>query len=333
MMPRLRFVAALGLAIAFSTPPAPAQSDPSDSADSADRADPTWSLTTIEPDPANGFEHPYLLYLPASVAGSGPIDLLVEPNNIGKPDDDVEVHREAAEHLASQSSVGHLMSEWLGVPLLVPVFPRPMSDWQTYTHALDEETMNLDLQLIAMIDDARARLAEQGYEVGQRALFTGFSASGTFINRFVMMHPDRVLAAAAGGLNGIVMLPVPEIDGHRLPYPLGTDNLEQLTGAAFDLEAVNAVPQLYYMGAKDDNDAVQYDDAYSESERETIYATIGQRMQPDRWEACQRLYREHGLTATFQTFDHIGHGTDQTVFEAVMKFLAKARENATRSEP
>ena len=99
------------------------------------------------------------------------------------------------------------MSEWLGVPLLVPVFPRPMSDWKIDTHALDKETMavgggplhRLDQQLVAMIDDARARLGERGYEIGERAMFTGFSASGTFVNRFVMPHPDRVLATAAGG--------------------------------------------------------------------------------------------------------------------------------------
>lgn len=290
------------------------------------------SLTTIEPNHDKGFHHPYLIYIPESAPQEGHTYLLVEPNNTGKPSDDFQEHIQAAKHLAAKSSVGHQVARELGVPFVVPIFPRPMSDWQSYTHALDSDTMNiedgplhrLDLQLIAMIEDARARLNAQGFGIPKRVLLTGFSASGTFINRFVMMHPDHVKALAAGGINGFLFLPTNEIDGHALPYPLGTNNFEELTGSPFDIDAVNKVPQLYYMGEHDDNDAIQFDDAYNEDERQAIYATVGESIQPERWKNCQKVCKDLGLKAKYITFKDIGHGTDQTVIAAVTKFLRDA---------
>jgi pimeloyl-ACP methyl ester carboxylesterase len=52
----------------------------------------------------------------------------------------------------------------------VPVIPRPRAQWKYYTHALDRDTLEwhepsverIDLQLIAMVDDARRRLTAEG---------------------------------------------------------------------------------------------------------------------------------------------------------------------------
>ena len=49
----------------------------------------------------------------------------------------------------------------------------------------------IDRQLIAMIDDASAKLAAMDRPVQSRVLMAGFSASGMFTNRFGMLHPDR----------------------------------------------------------------------------------------------------------------------------------------------
>lgn len=76
--------------------------------------------------------------------------------------------------------------------MLVPVFPRPTSNWQIYTHALDRDSLittvsgleRIDLQLLAMIDDARQRLKERDVLIGNEVFLNGFSASGSFVNRF-----------------------------------------------------------------------------------------------------------------------------------------------------
>ncbi len=281
--------------------------------------------------PEKGFHYPYLLRLPERVAEAPQRALLVEPNNTGRGADDLAPHLEAAQQLAERA-IGGGVSNALGLPLLVPVFPRPATEWEYYTHALDSDTMRLDhgpmqrldLQLIAMVADARTRLAALGFAVPERVLLTGFSASGSFVNRFTALHPDRVLAVAGGGLNGTLIVPRREIDGLALPYPIGIADLAERSGSAFDLEAWKRVPQRYYMGAKDDNDAVQYDDAYTPAEKAVVDRALGARMQPDRWQRCQELYRESGADVSFRTYEHAGHFTDDPIHREVVEFFRAA---------
>ena len=278
--------------------------------------------------PAAGFHYPYLLRIPGRLEAGGERVLLVEPNNTGAATDDFELHLAAARKL-SQGAIGASVSRALGLPLLVPVFQRPGTEWQIYTHQLDRDTMalrdgpmrRLDLQLVAMIDDARKRLGARGIRTPQEVLLTGFSASGTFVNRFTTIHPKRVLAVAGGGLNGILIVPRAELGGVALPWPLGLANLAEVTGAVFDEAAWKRVPQRYYMGALDDNDAVQYDDGYAPDEKAIVDRAIGAKMQPDRWERCQALYREAGANVTFRTYENVGHFTDDRINAEIVDFF------------
>jgi hypothetical protein len=273
--------------------------------------------------PEKGFEFPYFIRVPA--ADDAVRTLLVEPNNTGKVDDDPAVHVEAAKRLAS-SAIGADVAERLDLPLLVPAFPRPLTGWERYTHALDGDTLRieegpmkrLDLQLLAMIADARSRLASRGIATGEKVALTGFSASGSFVNRFTALHPDEVAAVAGGGLNAVLLVPATvAAGGLELPFPIGVADLASRAGKPFDLEAWKRVPQLYYMGAKDDNDAVQYDDAYSPAEKAIVDHVLGASMQPARWERCQAIYREAGANVTFVTWEHAGHFTDERMNAAI----------------
>ena len=250
---------------------------------------PLEAFQVIDAAPDKGFNFPYILRVPDLDQVTSPTFLLVEPNNTGTGSDDFDVHVKAAEDL-SRSAIGNRLFSALNVPLLVPVFPRPRMDWHIYTHALDRDTLGvndgplrrLDLQLLAMIDDARARLNGIGLKTRQKVLLTGFSASGTFANRFTVLHPNRIQAVTTGGVNGSLMLPTEAIDAVGLPYPLGVADLEELAGAPFDIDAWRKVPQFIYMGADDQNDAVLFDDGYApEEERSIVFAVLGERMQPD----------------------------------------------------
>ncbi len=291
------------------------------------------TLAVIDANPAKGFSYPYLLKMPTAARLDGTTYLLVEPNNTGQVSDNFDVHVDAAKKLAN-SAVGSYVAKRLDVPLLVPIFPRPETGWERYTHALDRDTLliedgpmhRLDLQLLAMIDDARKRLRAYGVTTHEKVLLTGFSASGTFSNRFTLMYPERVHAVATGGLNAMLIVPSATLDSVALPYPLGISDLEEIAGTRFRPAAWRAVPQFIYMGAKDDNDAVLYDDGYSESERAIVFRVLGEKMQPDRWTHMQELYREAGANATFRTYDHMGHGTDGKINDEVVEFFRKATE-------
>lgn len=296
-------------------------------------------LIEVAADSQKGFEFPYLLFVPKALEGGPPQYLLVEPNNTGTPNDDLDVHRAAAIHTARDSGVGTDTARRLGIPLLVPVFPRPKNIENTYTHILDRDTIlirdgplrRIDLQLLAMADDAKSRLTALGRPVNSKILITGFSASGQFANRFTFLHPEAVAAAAYGGLNGFIMVPIEQMGSQRIEFPLGLADYKEITGHPFDRKTYSRIPQFAYMGEKDDNDAVLYDDGYPEPERSLVFNLFSGKMMPDRWEAVQAVYREQKLPVLFKTFSGIGHGTDRKIHVELADFFRRTIEQQPKT--
>ena len=124
--------------------------------------------------PATGFHADFYLYVSSgSLDRDGVATILVQPNNSGINSDDPSVHRDDA----WWTGFGRQwIADELGVILLVPAFVRPASKWEIYTHALDRDTLTTDrvdlrrtdLQLLAMIDAARASLAAEGVNVDDK---------------------------------------------------------------------------------------------------------------------------------------------------------------------
>ncbi|HEX2059198.1 MAG TPA: hypothetical protein VHK90_00510 [Thermoanaerobaculia bacterium] len=61
--------------------------------------------------------------------------------NTGAVSDDFAVHQKAAMDV-SKKAIGAYVASRLQVPLLVPVFPRPATEWLIYTHALDRDSID-----------------------------------------------------------------------------------------------------------------------------------------------------------------------------------------------
>ncbi len=289
------------------------------------------TLTHVSENPDKGFYFPYYLFLPEEISNEGDLFLIVEPNNSGFVSDDFSKHLEKAERIASRDFyAGNFVARKLNYPLLVPVFPRSESQWQIYTHALDRDVMlqsdnpleRLDLQLLAMAADATLRLQEMGYNISDQFFMTGFSASGTFANRFTAIHPEKVKALAAGGVNGLLFLPVGEMDDEKLIYPIGTGDFIELFGKPFNLAAFRETPQFLFMGVLDNNDAVPYEDAYDMDERELIFRTLGSEMLPERWEKCNDIYKANGINAQIRTYHNIGHDQTDAIKEDILFFFS-----------
>ena len=286
--------------------------------------------TLTEADSDLGFEYPFYVYVPTAVADEDGGSILVEPNNTGTSTDTFLEHQAAAETLVERG-VGRTISDELAVPLLVPAFPRPRSDpvdWRHYVHALDAETMaiedgtlhRIDVQLLDMVDHARNQLEAIGYEADDRILMNGFSASGNFINRFTALHPDRVRSVTAGGVNGTAILPKREAAGHRLPYPIGVDDVEALTGEPFDDEAWADVAQFVYMGGADENDTIPFDDAWSDDLREIALDVYGEDMIDDRMPYCAAVYDDHDAASQFEIYEGVEHRTPTEIVEDCVAF-------------
>lgn len=288
------------------------------------------NLLFIEANEQKGYHYPYYLFIPDGMDPGRDSYVIVEPNNSGFLDDELEKHVEKAERTATKDFyIGNYAARKLNYPLLVPVLPRSKSQWKVYTHALDRDVMNqknnslerIDRQLVEMFQDARQRLKERNINTKNQFLLTGFSASGTFANRFAALHPDKVAAVAAGGLNGLLILPADSIDGKALNYPLGTNNFDELTGKDFRMDLFSNTPQFYFMGGLDDNDAIAYDDAFDEDEREVIFELMGKEMLPQRWNYCKEVYTENGVNARIKTYQNLGHENPERIKEDIADFF------------
>ena len=272
----------------------------------------------IDADPEAGFNYPYFLWAPSVPVAETGKPILVSPNNTGTPTDDFSQH-EARARESIERGLSRDVSSRLGTAMVVPVFPRPQEspvDWRHYTHSLDRETLaieegpleRIDRQLLRMVEDAQERLADRSYAVADDIVMNGFSAAGNFVDRFTVIHPDRVRSVSAGGLNGMALLPLSEADGKGLSYHVGIDDLESLTGSAVDLEALDEVNQFLYMGGEDSNDTIPYEDAWTSDELRNLAVEIyGEDMIVDRFPRSQAAYEEAGVDAQFKVYSGVGH--------------------------
>jgi hypothetical protein len=271
----------------------------------------------IPANPAKGFNYPYYLKIPGNmVAGRY---LMVESTNTGISTDDLSVQEDRVKNI---HVMNHQLSSMLDVPLLIPVFPRPQSQILVHTHDLDRDTLliqtgemaRLDLQLKAMIHHAQGLLAVNRVSVKEKVLMTGYSASGRFATKFAALHPEMVFALSAGGIDGASILPVTELNGRALRFPVGVADMEVLTGKPFDLEGYKKVRQFIFMGGKDTSDMTLNDDGYDREDSALVWDVLGKDMVKVRWPAYQRVMKESGAAVQFRTYEEIGHSNTYEMF-------------------
>lgn len=273
------------------------------------------SLTLVPADPARGFYWPYYLAIPDTAGDSAVILLEATDAPIAagasytdfSPDLDAQ---RRAEYFAFDLFRG------LGSPLLMAVLPHLPSERLPngevfWTLHLDDdiftvasvEYRRLDLQIVAMIADARTRLAAQGIQAAETVFVDGFSSVGIFANRFSLLHPEIVRAAAIGGA-GIYMQPVTEWGGERLDFPVGVGNLQSLTGTAFDRNSFLRAAFYVYVGEDDTgNDPIGVLDPLAVSQVQRLFGgtIIG------RFGATGEVWRAAGDHSEFVTYPATGH--------------------------
>jgi pimeloyl-ACP methyl ester carboxylesterase len=299
----------------------------------------------IEANPEAGFFWPYFLLLPDTVAPGGAI--LVEPNNDGLSGAPFETHQYWAAIRNEQLFFD--FGRHLGTPLLTPVFPRPLvenGDGNLYIHALTRPAMTQennsytrpDLQLLAMLDDAQAKLAANGYQVSDDALFWGFSAAADFVTRMTALHPERVRAVAAGGAGGLPILPVETYEGENLTYPLGVGDFEDISGRTLNSDALRETPFLLFQGGADENDSVRQppitcehyrSDSYDCSQAIWVNETLGASTVA-RVPEVSAIYTEFGM-ADFNSIilPGIDHTTPGSMEAAIRDYFACVLANET----
>lgn len=281
----------------------------------------------VDAEPGQGFCWPYYLYVPPQCAQGGEqaFPLLVMPNNTGQVEDDNKVHLEKT---GKDLAGWRRLADELGCVLVSPAFPRPARQWQLYTHALDRDTLlqgsgdlnRLDLQMLATLQNARRRLAAHHIQTLPKSWMMGFSAAGMFANRFALLHPEAVERVAVGSPGGWPMVPLAKSAGQELPYPVGCSDLVNLTGKPLQSDEARKIRFFFFMGSKDDNDSVAYDDGYDAKERALVHQLFG--LTPvERWPKAAKLYQLAQMNAVFRLYPGVGHEVTMEMRNEVVRFF------------
>lgn len=277
----------------------------------SEQQDITGKVLKVPAESLNGFRWPYYVYIPKTTQLNSKSAILIEPLADGKANNDFSFHDKAAFKLIKNRK---WIAEKLGSPLIIPVFHRKKDNY--YTHALSRNVMllrngsftRLDLQMLAMVDDLKSKLLRHNIETYDAFLIMGFSASGMFTNRFVMMHPERIIAASIGSPGGWPMVPVAKWNNVQLPYPVGVGDFELIFDKPFNLEAFKRIPQFFYIGSEDQNDSVPYRDSFELRESQIVMDYFGKNP-ISRWPAAKGIFEEITADSTFITYPGIGHSS------------------------
>lgn len=280
----------------------------------------------------SNFQFDYMLFIPNHI--SSDCTFIVEGSNVTYSTDNIKRANDVIleSGLYPSLPIYNIASE-LGLPVLYPLFPRIYNGTETIcnhmlaTNSLDIHTPMLkelglervDLQLIEMFLDAKKRLEGIGIKVDEKFIIDGFSASAKFANRFTILHPEYVTMCIAGGVSGVLTLPLEKYQQEKLLWPVGLGNIKELIGQNISEEQLKAfkdISQFYYMGDQDTENNPFVFDELGEARYKGIVNTkeliqinqiFGSDILLDRWKFTQKIYRDLGVNALFKTYDGYGH--------------------------
>lgn len=275
--------------------------------------------------PANaqkGFNWGYALYLPQTMDTTQKLPILLTMNNEDISDSSEKLEEAVRVQLRRNYSE-YGIADGVGVPLLMPLVLQGTNG--QHTHQLNRAVLKikdgpltrLDLQVLAMLEDARQQLQAKGIRTHKKFLVAGFSSAGVFAWNWTMLHPQRVLAAVVGGTQN-VMLPLREWKNNELIYPVGVADFEAFTGKPFQLSAWRKVPVLLLNGGEDYNDPRPYNSVYGDEERIVFNQLYGVGNIQHTWKQEQQFLTGLAPNVQFHTYPHMGH---EAVWQDEIDFL------------
>lgn len=236
--------------------------------------------------------------------------------------------------------------------LIVPlIIHRPNGEYhqQLTKGALLDKTPGferVDIQVVNSIKSIAQKLAqEDGILTKDKVDLVGFSAAGSFAQRFMLLHPEMVRAIYAGGAMDGIPLPVGEIRGQQLNYPLGIADYEEITGHKFDLHAFRNITMRFSYGAKEKeqlsthyfdelgNPVSNFDMSYirtitPEEDGIIMRKCIG-RTPKDRFWRTITAFRGIGIDVEAREYPELGHEESEESIQDVRKFFERVNIKET----
>ena len=195
--------------------------------------------------------------------------------------------------------------------LLTVALPRNFSHYY-YPQALDKNSFEPstpefyyrpDLKVNNIISELIQILRNAEFFVMEKILVAGFSAGGMWANRYTILHPERVKAAAIGQAGGWLTIPIYEYNETILLWPMGIANFKNLTGTEYNKQKLlKNVPQFIFIGDQDNSNTYASEPWPTEDEIKIWGAT-----DPERLENQSLYLKNSGYNVKFKLYSGIGH--------------------------
>lgn len=210
--------------------------------------------------------------------------------------------------------------------LLLPSIPNTSVEPYIYTIAVSEQVFydttdefrkRPDLKVNQMIDSLTDDLTKDGYTVHDKAFFEGFSAGGMFVQRYTLLHPERVQAVGGGQCGGGLTLPAKKYvnpisnwNGFTMDWAVGVNNLASLVGGELNFYRYKQVPHLIYIGDQDINNShleMPSEGFWTEDQFNFCHEVFGD-TDPIRLEKQCSFMDDLGCNFTFNLYPGYDHG-------------------------
>lgn len=193
--------------------------------------------------------------------------LLVHPVKIGDEQPYEESDKEVQELVKTKRYHGYRVDELASPVSLYLALPETDMAGGHRHLSLDKMALlgsddfnHLDLQVCKIMDVALSYLREDlGIDLPDKVDMCGYSGEAEFIVRFALLHPQRLHAVCAGGMSWSPALPIAELYGSEIDYPLGVNDIKKYTDD-FDLDAWKEIKFFLDMGMKDDRGCYNKED-------------------------------------------------------------------------
>jgi poly(3-hydroxybutyrate) depolymerase len=220
-------------------------------------------------------------------------------------------------------------AKWNDCIVLCPLFPAgPQGDGNRdgFKH-LREADIRYDQILLSMVDEVAVKF---GCDFSKFALF-GYSGGGQFVNRFGLLHPERLWALSIGAPGSVTLL------DFQQDWWVGVRDFEKRFGKPLNLAALKALPVHMVVGKAD---METWEITHREGGKFYMAgANDAGRTRPERLEALRQSFEAGRRQVTLDLVDNVPHdglacvGTVQDFLASVLPTCARRRQQRRRPGP
>ena len=171
-------------------------------------------------------------------------------------------------------------------------------------------------QVVAMVEDAKkkiemkAKMRFKTINIDKKSGLIGFSSSSVFASRMQLICPEHFDTCISLCSGGTQPLPLTELNGEKLNYPLGVADFEQLFGKPFNAQEYAKAKQISIVGALEPNESYNTSinpRMYDKQTRELFLKVYGKLTLQERQQKISEILSKINPNITCKVLEGVEH--------------------------